>query len=61
MFTRRPTKESTENFSITKLEAISDEKKTALLKEIYSDRPSSNPLPPEVLYFSSVFDWEDPE
>ena len=40
---------------------MSDEKRKALIAEIFSTKPDYNPLPPEVLHFSSVFDWADPE
>ena len=40
---------------------VGEEKRKALVGEIYAKKIESTPLPPEVLYFSSVFDWVEPE
>ena len=40
---------------------VGDEKRKALIGEIYDRKIDSTPLPPEVLYFSSVFDWIEPD
>ena len=32
-----------------------------MIGEIYDRKIDSTPLPPEVLYFSSVFDWIEPD
>lgn len=38
----------------------SDERRKALLQEVYSEPPSTQPLPADVLEISKVFDWSDP-
>ena len=40
---------------------VGEEKRKALIGEIYGRKIESTPLPPEVLYFSSVFDWVEPD
>jgi hypothetical protein len=40
---------------------VGEEKRKALIGEIYGRKIESMPLPPEVLYFSSVFDWVEPD
>jgi hypothetical protein len=40
---------------------VGEDKRKALISEIYGRKVESTPLPPEVLYFSSVFDWVEPD
>lgn len=40
---------------------VGEEKRKALVGEIYGKKIETTPLPPEVLYFSSVFDWVEPD
>lgn len=40
---------------------VGEEKRKALVGEIYGKKIETTPLPLEVLYFSSVFDWVEPE
>ena len=40
---------------------MGEEKRKALISEIYGAKADTPSLPPEVLYFSSVFDWVEPD
>jgi hypothetical protein len=40
---------------------VGEEKRKALITEIYGAKADTTSLPPEVLYFSSVFDWVEPD